>query len=254
MVDLSKLPVLTGFRAEILPALVLLWVGIVAAFVITGRDYLWPIGVWASVTMTMLWPVGRSMGRPYFSYRRPAFVISVLTMAYIPLVGFAIQSDWSFTAKSILFFGLLADLTVFGIVPSLPWAHAKPIKMFFRPDLLFGDGRTLATGVLSTVFGIRYMMGPKPPDALWAMPVWEWYAILLAILGGLVPLIAGRGMVKLLMRMQRARYGTWDGWGGVVLKESLLIVTMLGIAFGFRQAFAGKVPFSIPVETGSSTF
>ena len=136
-------------------------------------------------------------------------------MAYIPLTGFAIQSDWSFAAKSWVFFGLVADLTVFGIVASWPWAHARPIAMFFRPDLLFGDGRILATGILALVFGIRYMMGPKPPDVLWAMPKWEWYAILLAIVGGLVPMIAGRGMAKLLMRMQRVRFDRWYGWSPI---------------------------------------
>ncbi len=249
-----RLPALVGFRTEILPLLVLLWIGIIIGFLVTGREYLWPIGVWASLTLTMLWPVGRSLGRPYFSYRRPAFVIAVLTMAYIPLTGFVIQSDLSFSIKTAVFFGLLADLTVFGIVPSLPWSHARPITMFFRPDLLFGDGRILATGILALVFGIRYMMGPKPADALWALPQWEWYAILLAMIGGLIPMIAGRGMAKLLMRMQRVRFDRWYGWGGVILKEAWLIVTMMGIAFGFRQAFVGKIPFTVPIKIDHALF
>lgn len=249
-----RLPVLVGFTTEILPVLLLLWTGIIVGFLLTGREYLWPIGVWASVTLTMLWPVGRSLGRPYFSYRRPAFVIAVLTMSYIPLTGFAIESNWSFEAKSAVFFGLVAELTVFGIVASWPLAQARPIAMFFRPDLLFGDGRILATGILALVFGIRYMMGPYPPDQLWALPMWEWYAILLAMVGGLVPMIAGRGMAKLLMRMQRVRFDRWYGWGGVVIKEAWLIVTMMGIAFGFRQAFMGKIPFTVPVKTDHDLF
>ena len=93
-----------------------------------------------------------------------------------------------------------------------------------------------------------------PPDQLWALPKWEWYAILLAMVGGLVPMIAGRGMAKLLMRMQRVRFDRWYGWGGVVLKETWLIVTMMGIAFGFRQAFMGKIPFTVPVKTDHDLF
>jgi hypothetical protein len=250
----ASLPVFPGVTDEILPALMVLWGGVLVAFLVTREPSLWPVGVWASVTLAMLWPAGRRLGRPYLSYRRPAFVIAVLTMAYIPLAGFAIEADWSFTARSIVFFGLLADLTVFGIVASWPWAQARPIEMLFRPDLLFGDGRILATGVLSLVFGIRYMMGPKPPDALWALPQWEWYGILLAMVTGLVPLIAGRGMAKLLMRLQRVRFDRWYGWGGVILREVWVIATMLGIAFGFRHAFAGEVPFTIPVETDGAVF
>lgn len=249
-----RLPLLVGFGTEILPALVLVWVAIAAAFVLSDRDWLWPVGLWASVTLTMLWPVGRHLGRPYFSYRRPAFVIAVLTMAYIPLAGFALEAEWSFTARSVVFFGLPAALTLFGIVAALPWAQARPIEMFFRPDLLFGDGRVLITGILAVTFGIHYMMGPQPPDARWGLPRWDWYGILLMMIAGLIPAIAGRGMVKLLIRMQRVRFDRGYGWGWVIVRELLLLATMLGLVFGFRHAFMGKHPFTIPVKTDYALF
>ena len=77
------LPILIGFRTEILPAVALLWTGITIAFIVTREAYLWPVAVWATVTTMMLWPVGRTLGRPYFSYRTPLFVLGVLSMGYI---------------------------------------------------------------------------------------------------------------------------------------------------------------------------
>lgn len=251
----QPIPVLVGFRERILPLLGILWGVAVAAFLLTGKSYIFPVAVWATVTLIMLWPVGTSLDRPYSTYRSPLFILGVISMAYIIFAGFAMESDWSFAVKSIIFFGLVFDLTIFGILPGLRRAISRPVRMFFRPDLLFGDGRVLCCGIIATVLGMRYIIGKPPPSGqLWPIPIWDWWAILFAMLAGFIPMIPVRGVMKLLMRMARMRWGTWEGWGGVILKESVFILTALGIGFGFHHAFMGKVPFTVPVRAGYPGF
>jgi hypothetical protein len=60
---------------------------------------------------------------------------------------------------------------------------------------------------------------------------------------GFIPLIPLRGMTKLLMRMARLIRDEWYGWWGIILKETFLAVTILGIALGFHHVFKGWVPF-----------
>jgi hypothetical protein len=123
----------------------------------------------------MLWPVGRRLGRPYLSYRRCLFLLGVLSTAYIPAVGFVLQSGLPYWAKVVLWLLLPVDLTVFAILPSLPQAIGRPIRMFFRPDILFGDGRVLCCGTVALLFGIRYLIGPHPPQGVpVAIPRWNW--------------------------------------------------------------------------------
>lgn len=38
------------------------------------------------------------------------------------------------------------------------------MPMFFRPDLVFGDGRVLCCGIIALVLGLRHIIGsPLPP-------------------------------------------------------------------------------------------
>lgn len=239
------LPVLEGFREELLPALVALWAVLVGTWLGAGREYGVAVAIWATVTTIMLWPVGRRLGRRYLSYRTPLFILGVLSMAYIPAVGFVLQSGLPYWLKVVLWVLLPVDLTVFAILPSLRPAVGSPIRMFFRPDLLFGDGRVLCCGTVALLFGIRYLIGPHPPEGVpVAIPRWDWWAIAFAMAFGFIPLIPLRGMVKLVMRMARLLRDEWYGWWGVVLKETLLVVTVVGIALGFHHAFMGIFPFS----------
>lgn len=250
-----SLPVLPGFAREILPTLILLWTGLIVAYVVTERDYLWTILPWATVTTIMLWPVGRRLARGYFSYRSAGFVIGVISMAYIPFAGFGLMSeDVSFKVKSAIFFGLIFDLTALGIIPGLRWFIGRPVGMFFRPDLLFGDGRVLATGILALVLGLRYIIGSPAMGVDWPIPKWNWYAIFFAIVAGLIPLIALRGMTKLLMRLRRMRDGRWGGWAATIIREGLLVATVLAIGYGFHNAFMGVEPFTVAIHTGDSDF
>lgn len=249
-----RLPILPRFGVDILPALVILWLGLIGGYVVTGRDYLWTLLPWATVTTIMLWPVGRALGRPYLSYRSVGFIIGVISMAYIPLAGFALTAPLSFGWKSVIFFGMVVDLTVLGILPGLRWFIGQPVGMFFRPDLLFGDGRVLATGILSLVLGLRYIIGSPAMGVPWPLPNWDWYAILFAIVAGLIPMIAVRGLLKLVMRMRRLRDGAWTGWGAILVREGFLVVTMLSVGYGFHHAFMGRPPFTEPILTSDPDF
>lgn len=241
----QRLPLLTALREEILPALLVLWTAFPIAFIITREEYFWPVAVWATPTVIMLWPVGRRLARSYLSYRSLLFIVGIISMAYIPAAGFVLTTDWSFEVKSAVFFGLVADLTILGIIPSFPWAISRPIRMFFRPDLLFGDGRVLCCGFIAFAFGMRYLVGPPAKEGLdWPLPVWNWWGILFAMLAGFIPLIAIRGVMKLTMRIARLRDDAWKGWGAIVLRESFLVITMLGIAYGFHTAFMGIEPIT----------
>lgn len=250
----ERLPILTRFSKEILPVIFLLWTGLIVAYLVTERDYLWTILPWATVTTIMLWPVGRHLKRSYLSYRSLGFVIGVISMAYIPFAGFGLMSDASFNFRSAIFFGLVVDLTALGILPGLRWFIGKPMGMFFRPDLLFGDGRVLATGILALVLGLRYLIGSPPMGVAWPIPKWDWYAVFFAMVAGLIPLIAVRGMTKLLMRMRRMRDDKWNGWGVTILREGLLVLTALGIGYGFHNAFLGARPFTVQIFASDPDF
>ncbi len=242
----ERIPLLPTFRAEILPALAVLWLALLAAWSASGAPIFWALVPWASVTLIMLWPVARDLeGEPeYLSYRTWLFLLGVWSMGYIVVTGIALESDLPYGAKLVAFLLLPVVLTVFGILPSLRAAIGRPLPIVFRPDLIFGDGRVLATGTLSLILGLRYLVGMPPPDGVSVpLPAWNWWAILWAIALGFVPIIAIRGMLKVLQRVRRIRDGVWRGWTSIALRELLLVAGVLGIAFGFHNVFMGTAPF-----------
>lgn len=235
-----------GFREELLPVLVALWVVLLGLWGWGGREYAGAVAIWATVTAIMLWPVGRRLGHRYRSYRTVPFIFGVLSMAYIPAVGFVLQSGLPYWVKRVLWILLPIDLTVFAILPSLRSAIGRPIRMVFRPDLLFGDGRVLCCGTVALLFGIRYLIGPHPPEGVAvAIPRWNWWGIAFAMVLGFIPLIPLRGMTKLLMRMARLMRDEWGGWWGVFLKETFLSLAIVGMVLGFHHVFKGFAPFGL---------
>ncbi len=247
----GRLPILLEAREGILPAVVAIWTALVVGFVVWRWQWAFAAAVWATVTTIMLWPVGRRLGRPYLSYRSPYFIMGVLSMAYILFAGFMLQ--WPrvpFLWKSIVFWGLVADLTVFAIVPGLRQAIGRPLPMVFRPDLIFGDGRVLCCGIIAMVLGLRYLIGSPPMGVPWPVPKWNWWAILVAMLAGSLPMIPVRGVMKLLMRLRRVDDGAWTGWGAIFVREALLVLAALAIGYGFHNAFLGAVPFTVPILVG----
>ncbi len=251
----GRLPVLLELREGVGPAVAVIWVALAVGFVVWRWPWAFAAAVWATVTTIMLWPVGRRLGHPYLSYRTPYFIMGVLSMAYILFAGFMLQ--WArvpFLWKSLVFWGLVADLTIFGIIPGLRMSIGRPLPMFFRPDLIFGDGRVLCCGIVALVLGMRYLIGSPPMGVPWPVPRWNWWAILFAMGAGFLPLIPGRGVTKLLMRLRRMRDGVWGGWGAIVLRELLLVVSALAIGYGFHNAFLGAAPFTVPIHTDAPGF
>lgn len=251
----GRLPVILELREGILPALIAIWTALVTGFAVWRWQWAFPAAVWATVTTIMLWPVGRKLGRPYLTYRTPYFILGVVSMGYILFAGFMLTWDRvPFIWKSLAFWGLVADLTVFGIIPGLRTAIARPLPMFFRPDLIFGDGRVLVSGILSMVLGLRYLIGGPAMGVPWPIPRWNWWAILVAMALGFIPMIPVRGVVKLLMRVTRMREGRWGGWPAVFLRELLLVVAALSIGYGFHNAFLGAIPFTVRIRTETPGF
>ncbi len=241
------LSIIEGFWPELFPVLLAVWTAVIAGWAITGAAYWVPVGIWASVTALMLWPVGRRLHRRYLSYRSVLFILGVLSMAYIPFIGFVLQSGAPYWLKAVLWLLLPIDLTVFAVLPSLRSAIGRPIKMFFRPDLLFGDGRVLCCGIIAAVLGIRYMLGPHAPAGFpISIPKWNWWGIAFAMAAGFIPMIPVRGIHKLVTRVNRLTLGRWGGWDAVIFKEMLLIVSALSIGWGFHHVFKGAIPFTAP--------
>lgn len=251
------LPILVGFREEILPTLLVLWNAILLAFIAWHQDFLIPIGVWATVTTLMLWPVGRRLDRPYFSYRRPLFILGVLSMAALPALGFFLQflppntPEGPYLPRTWVLLAVVAILTSFSVVAAAPAAIGKPIGMFFRPDLLFGDGRILGTGMIALGLGMRFLFGdfpPMPPHI--AAPKGNWWGIAFAIVFGLLQIIPLRGVFKLRLRLARVLEDRWTGWGAIILREGWLVLAALALLFGFHNVFMGTIPILQPSLMG----
>jgi hypothetical protein len=253
----GPLPLIVGFRDDILPALLVLWAIVVAEFVAWRQDFWFTVGVWASVTTIMLWPVGRRLGRPYLSYRRPLFILGVLSMAGLPILGFALQllpptrPDAPYLSRTWMLLAVVADLTLFSIIAATRSAIGRPIRMFFRPDLLFGDGRLLATGIIALGLSMRFLFGGLPPDAPYIpTPRGSWWGLFFAIVFGVIQIIPLRGMFKMRQRLARMLGNQRSGWIAVILREGWLILATLAIYYGFHNAFHGSVPVFQPSLSG----
>lgn len=236
--DGKSLPVFFNFKKELLPILGGYWILVIFLFLLSGWPWLWVIGVWASVTTIMLWPCARSFGRTYLSYRKPLFIVGVASMAALPALGFAFdwlpKGDINRTWALLVVVGIL---TVFSIAAGLKGAISRPTQMLFRPDLLFGDGRVLATGVIAIGLSMGFLFGGMFP-----IPKGNWYGLLFAIVFGIIQIIPLRGMFKLRQRMARMIENRFGGWLWVFIKESWLLLASLGILYGFHNVLMGTTP------------
>jgi hypothetical protein len=248
----DPLPIFPGFGREVLPALAGLWAVMLALFFALDEKYFLAIGLVATPTVAMLWPVGRSLGYRYLDYRRPAWLFFILTMWIIPTTGLVLtQTGWDFTTKSVIFFALPAIIAFGGILVALPWAQAKrPVRMFFRPDLLFGDGRTLVGGTLMLVVGMRYLFAGHPPGVQWALPTWNWYSLAWGIGLSIIPIVLMRGMVKLVQRLMRLRDRMFSGYPSLAFREWILLFFALNFGWAFHHVFMGRTVFSTIGEPG----
>jgi len=239
----KSLPVFFKFKNEILPVLLAFWTLVILLFLIFGWNWLWVIGVWASVTTIMLWPCARHFGRTYLSYRRLLFIIGVLSMAALPTLGFLLDFLPKDESRTWALLTIVAILTIFSIVAGVKGAIGRPTQMLFRPDLLFGDGRVLATGVISLGLAMRFLFGHHaPPGHYLPFPQGSWYGILFAITFGIIQIIPLRGMLKLRLRMARMIEKRFTDWFWVFVREFYFLAAATMIMYGFHNVFMGKIP------------
>lgn len=239
----EKLPILAGFLEEIFGLLVLLWILVLLLIFSTSWQFLPVLGIWATVTLIMLWPVGRKLNIQYAAYRKPLFILGVLSMLSLPLLGFALQYLPAGAISRVWWLLLVvAILTVFSIVAGVRKAIGRPMPMFFRPDILFGDGRVLATGIISLGLSMRFLFGPMQEAEILPTPAGSWAGLYFAIAFGILQIIPLRGMFKLISRIVRLGRGKLSGWSIQVVKEAWLLAGSLGIIYGFHNAFMSKTP------------
>ncbi|MCH7739636.1 MAG: hypothetical protein IIC93_05750 [Chloroflexi bacterium] len=248
----GDLPVFPRFPREVLPALGIWWTVTLGLF-FALEDYYLVVALIGTPTIAMLWPAGRTLGHSYLSYRTVPWVTAILTMWIILVTGLAVtETGWSFNVKSGFFFALPAVIAFGGILVALPWAQARtPIRMFFRPDLLFGDGRTLVGGTLMLVLGLRYLFAGHPPDVDWALPAWNWNSLAFGVAVGIIPIVLMRGMLKLVQRLVRLRDGLFSGYPSIAFRELLLLLLALNFGFAFHHLFIGRTVFSTIGEPGA---
>jgi len=173
-------------------------------------------------------------------------------MATLPVFGFLM--DWLPLDESRTWTLLvtIAVLTISSIIAGVKESISRPTQMLFRPDLLFGDGRVLATGVLTFGLAMRFLFGSVPEGHILPFPKGQWYALVFAVTFGIMQIIAFRGMLKLRLRMTRMIYKKFSGWPWILVRETHFLITALLLMFGFHNVFMGKIPF-IDASLGGMT-
>lgn len=246
-----KLPLFPGFKSEILPLLLIYWI-VAIIFSLSFRSGV-PLVIagWLSPTTIMLWPVGRRVGLKYIQYRTPWFIASVLSMTGVPLsVLWIIYTPLSdqVTKHVALVILIAVIIGLFGVEVAHGRAFGKPVRMFFRPDLILGSNRILAGGLAALAIGMKFMFSNAPPGDT---PVGNWYAFFVIIVLGLYQLIPLRGLIKMRTMVSRVLYEKKRGFGITALKEFYLVFAISLMLFAAHNFFGGVVPFSRNVLAGS---
>jgi len=237
------LPMHPSFRKKILPLLILYWI-IAVVLAIVGQPAALVVALWGSITTIMLWPVSEHYGEG----RKPWFVIGVLSMIGIPLFGYMIISATSATVKFAALLALVVDIGIWGVPLCMKNAFGKPVKMLFRPDLLLGDGRILAGGIVAVGLGIKLIFTNAPHGDV---PIGNWYALFFVIVFGLLQIIPMRGMWKIRNRISAILFNKSTSLTATALREIYLFVAITLLLFGFHNFFGGVIPFTKNVLAGS---
>jgi len=246
------LPYFPGFKNRILPVLAVYWVVAAILSIVYSSGLPLVIAGWLSPTTIMLWPVARRFGFSYLEYRTPWFIASVVSMAGVPLtVGWIISIPFTdaFTKYLALIILIVLVIAGFGVEAAHKRAFGKPVKMFFRPDLILGPNRILAGGLASLAIGMKFMFTNSPPGNV---PIGNWYAFFMIIVLGLYQLIPLRGLTKMRTMVSRMLFDTKKGYGVTVLKELYLVGAITIMLFAAHNFFAGVTPFSRNVLAGST--
>lgn len=215
-----------------------------------------PAGVLGVLIVMMLWPSAGT--HRYRAYKTPLFVFTILFEEWIMLVGVALHVPTSLSDRDLWFQLVLAGFFLGTLAISLPGVEGEYRKgVFFRPDLLYGNGAYLARGEIFVALGIKLFTSPER-----AHPLWNWWGLEWAIFA-MVFMVPFRGILK--MRMRRARFLDLDNWmgrgfrPGLWLKEAFLFLSLLMLVYGFANAYMGLTPFTwvpghpMPGATGPGT-
>lgn len=200
-----------------------------------------PGGVILVIIAVMIWPMAGV--RRYFAYKTPLFIASIVLELWILLAGLALIFPDTVLDRAIWFQGFLVTFFLVTAIMSLPWMSGEYRPgLFFRPDLLFGNGAYLARGEIFVALGLKLLTTPEI-----AQPIWNWWGLTWAVVA-MVILVPLRGVLK--MRMRRARMIGLDNWMGPGLrlglwvKEIFLFLGLFFLVYGFANVYMGKVPFT----------
>lgn len=250
----GRVQLFPGFRRRVLPLLAAYWIacGALSAAYSTGLPLV--VAAWLTPTTVMLWPVGRRFGLWYNDYRTPWFLASVLSMAGVPVaVGLLMSAPYGDGGYWVRYAALITLIAcavgLCGVFSSHRKNFGKPMRAFFRPDLIMGVNRTLAGGLASMAIGMKFIFSDAPPGDL---PHGNWYAFLLVIVIGLYQLIPLRGLVKMRLTISRMVWGKGGGYGVSALKELYLLAALTGMLFAAHNFFGGVTPFTRNVLAGST--
>lgn len=214
---------------------------VVAPLVSSTYDETWsfvvPLLLLLVLIAVMIWPSAGTRG--YFKYKTPLFIFTIVFELWILVLALSLQAGsgnfWFKLALGAFFLGTA--------MISLPWVEGEYRPgLFFRPDLLYGNGAYLARGEIFVALGIKLFTTPGDAE-----PVFGWWGIQWA-LAAMIFMVPFRGILK--MRMRRARFLDLDNWLGLGsrsghwVKEVFLYVSLLLLVYGFVNVFSGLVPFT----------
>ncbi|MHB1487965.1 MAG: hypothetical protein ACYCZM_10495, partial [Acidimicrobiales bacterium] len=200
-----------------------------------------PAGVLGFLIAVMLWPSAGT--HRYLAYKTPLFIFTIVFEEWIMLAGVALHVPSALSDKDLWFQLVLVGFFLGTVAISLPGVEGEYRKgVFFRPDLLYGNGAYLARGEIFVALGIKLFISPEK-----AYPIWNWWGLEWAIFA-MVLMVPFRGILK--MRMRRARFLDLDNWmgrglrPGLWVKEVFLFVSLVMLVYGFANAYMGLTPFT----------
>lgn len=247
---------------DLLKPTALLLLSVVPLLIILGFPDAWhergwpavvPSAILLATVVVMLWPSAGLRG--YFRYKRPLFIFTIVAELWILLGGVALFAPDGVKDRAVWFQLMLVGFFLLTAAISLPGMTGEYRRgMFFRPDLIYGNGAYLARGEIFVALGVKLLTTGDIAE-----PVWNWWALTWA-LSAMIILVPFRGILK--MRMRRARFlglDTWMGPGmrlGLWVKETFLFVGLFLLVYGFANVYMGKVPFTWmpgdPMDKGAS--
>ncbi len=183
----------------------------------------------------------------YADYRPPVFVAGVIFMALFVYMAAMLPNVPAppSTIKAVLlplgFAGFWLSAAWLAVRacngPYVPGLEVRPL-MPFRPDYILPGGVMLVKGTV--LMGIGIMLASQPHLN---MPKWNWWGFVFAFFG-IISIIPLRGIFKMARGRRLRMLGVGGrGWGYALASESLLVLGLGVLLYGFVNAFFGGIPF-----------